>query len=62
MDFNKFYFGSILNLTLQAARHGCKNQIQNRPKIDFFNFHFSKSIFQKSSADQQGKCIHKGKS
>ena len=25
-------------------RHGSKNQIGNRPKIDFFDIHFSKSI------------------
>ena len=31
-----------------------KNQVRNRPKIKFVKLHISNSIFQKSSADQQG--------
>ena len=33
----------------------CKIQVQNRPKMEFIEIHFSKYSFQKSSADQQGE-------
>ena len=30
-------------------------QVRNRPKMEFVEIHFLKSIFEKSSADQQGR-------
>ena len=34
-----------------------KNQVRNRPKMEFVEIHFLKFIFQKSSADQQGESV-----
>jgi hypothetical protein len=35
-----------------AGYTGSKDPIQNKPKIQIVKLNFSKSIFQKSSADQ----------
>ena len=43
-----------LDLTACVA---CKIQVSNRSKLDFIELHLLKSIFQKSSADQQGACL-----
>ena len=53
MDFDELHFWSTLNLNF-AGYTSSKNQGRNRPKMEFVEIHFSKSIFQKSSADQQG--------
>ena len=37
-----------------ASYTGSKNPVRNRIKIQYVKFDFSKLIFQKSSADQQG--------
>ena len=53
MEFKEIHFWSISNLIFTACV-ACKIQVRNRPKMDFIELHFLKSIFQKSSADQQG--------
>ena len=51
MNFDELHFWSTLNLNF-AGYTSSKNQVRNRPKMEFVEIHFSKSIFQKSSADQ----------
>ena len=43
-----------------AGYTGSKNQVRNRLRIQFVELDFSKLIFQKSSADQQGVTIYVG--
>ena len=57
MEFDEIPFWSISNLIFTACV-ACKIQVLNRPKMVFVDVHFLKSIFQKSSADQQGD-LHK---
>ena len=52
MDFDELHFWSTLNLNF-AGYTSSKDQVRNRLKMEFVEIHFSKSIFQKSSADQQ---------
>ena len=54
MEFDKLQFWSISNLNF-AGYTISKNQVWNRPKMEFVELHFLKSIFQKSSADQMGE-------
>ena len=53
MGFDKLHFSSYLNLNF-AGYKDSKNQFRNKPKMKFVEIHFSKSIFQKASAAQQG--------
>ena len=48
-------FGLFPTSILQANTDS-KNQVRTTPKMEFVKIHFSNSIFQKSSADQQGEC------
>ena len=50
----KSIFGLHISNLNFAVYTGSKNQVWNRPKIEFIELHFLKSIFEKSSADQQG--------
>ena len=38
-----------------AGYTGSKNQVRNSPEMEFVEIQFSKSIFQKSAANQQEK-------
>ena len=67
MDFKKLFFmNSIFSLCIwnwNFSRYtGSKNEVWTGPKMEIIPVHFSKSIFQKSSTDQQGVCINKIKS
>ena len=42
-----------MNFVFSTACVASKFQVWNKPKMEFVEFHYSKSIFQKSSADQQ---------
>ena len=49
MDFEELLFWSSSNLIFTACV-AYKIPVQNRPKMEFVEIHFLKSIFQKSSA------------
>ena len=53
MDFDELDFQFITNWIFTPCV-ACKNPVRNRLKIQFIELHFSNSIFQKSSVNQQG--------